>query len=111
MLAPAGRASRNLAPMRELLLALAMIAVLALPSSAVASGTDWLGKRTMNIAHQGGEDEAPSNTMHAYTGQTVEVELSRRAAERIGAHGRSARVRTRAYHAYGSQRAFELTAE
>ena len=28
--------------------------------------TDWTELRTLNIAHQGGEDEAPSNTMYAY---------------------------------------------
>jgi glycerophosphoryl diester phosphodiesterase len=33
---------------------------------ASASDTDWLALRTMNIAHQGGENEAPSNTMYAY---------------------------------------------
>ena len=26
----------------------------------------WLEKRFLNIAHQGGEDEAPSNTMYAF---------------------------------------------
>src|SRR6476659_10279336 len=36
------------------------------PASAGASAADWLGLRTLNIAHQGGEDEAPSNTMYAY---------------------------------------------
>jgi glycerophosphoryl diester phosphodiesterase len=35
-------------------------------SPALASSTDWLKLRTLNIAHQGGEDEAPSNTMYAY---------------------------------------------
>ncbi len=34
-------------------------------SPASASDTDWTALRTLNIAHQGGEDEAPSNTMYA----------------------------------------------
>ena len=51
--------------MKKLISALAALAVLGLPGSALGSETDWLGKRTMNIAHQGGEDEAPSNTMYA----------------------------------------------
>jgi glycerophosphoryl diester phosphodiesterase len=42
------------------------IAVIALPSVAAAGPTDWTELRTLNIAHQGGEDEAPSNTMYAY---------------------------------------------
>ena len=36
------------------------------PAGAGASDTNWLGLRHMNIAHQGGENEAPSNTMYAY---------------------------------------------
>lgn len=35
-------------------------------SPAGAASTDWTALRTLNIAHQGGEDEAPSNTMYAY---------------------------------------------
>lgn len=35
-------------------------------SRRTTSATDWLRLRTMNIAHQGGEAEAPSNTMYAY---------------------------------------------
>ena len=34
--------------------------------SGLASSTDWRTLRTLNITHQGGEDEAPSNTMYAY---------------------------------------------
>ncbi len=41
-------------------------AILALPSIAAAGPTDWTELRMLNIAHQGGEDEAPSNTMYAY---------------------------------------------
>jgi glycerophosphoryl diester phosphodiesterase len=36
-----------------------------LVAPAVASDTDWTALRTLNIAHQGGEDEAPSNTRYA----------------------------------------------
>jgi glycerophosphoryl diester phosphodiesterase len=46
--------------------AAAVAACAALAAPASASGTDWLGLRALNIAHQGGEDEAPSNTMYAY---------------------------------------------
>ena len=35
------------------------------PAPAAAGPTDWTELRTLNIAHQGGEDEAPSNTMYA----------------------------------------------
>ena len=33
---------------------------------AAASATNWLGLRHLNIAHQGGENEVPSNTIYAY---------------------------------------------
>ncbi|HYH59928.1 MAG TPA: glycerophosphodiester phosphodiesterase [Thermoleophilaceae bacterium] len=36
-----------------------------MPTPAAAA-TDWLSLRTMNMAHQGGEDEAPSATMYAF---------------------------------------------
>jgi glycerophosphoryl diester phosphodiesterase len=43
------------------------LAVGAASASAVAPDPNpWLGKRFLNIAHQGGEDEAPSNTMFAF---------------------------------------------
>jgi glycerophosphoryl diester phosphodiesterase len=45
-------------------LAAACTTVASLP--AAASDTNWLGLRHMNIAHQGGENEVPSNTMYAY---------------------------------------------
>jgi glycerophosphoryl diester phosphodiesterase len=47
-----------------LLLTLAL-AALAAPAFAAAGPTDWTELRNLNIAHQGGEDEAPSNTMYA----------------------------------------------
>ena len=48
-----------------LFLAVALVALTA-PSLAAAGPTDWTELRGLNIAHQGGEDEAPSNTMYAY---------------------------------------------
>jgi len=41
-------------------------AAMLLPASAAAGETDWTTMRTMNITHQGGEDEAPSGTMYAF---------------------------------------------
>ncbi|UJA20807.1 glycerophosphodiester phosphodiesterase [Thermoleophilia bacterium SCSIO 60948] len=58
--------------MRRLLVASLILAFLLLPAAkgagAGGSGghTDWLETRTLNITHQGGEDEAPSNTMYAF---------------------------------------------
>ena len=48
--------------MARALLTLLMLSILAAPASA----NPWLERRPMNIAHQGGEDEFPSNTMFAY---------------------------------------------
>lgn len=45
--------------------ALVCAAALAVPASAAAGPTDWTKLRTLNITHQGGEDEAPSATMYA----------------------------------------------
>jgi len=52
----------------RVLLPLATVAVAALAAAATAAAgpTDWTGLRVLNIAHQGGEDEAPSNTMYAF---------------------------------------------
>jgi glycerophosphoryl diester phosphodiesterase len=44
----------------------ALIGALLLPASASAADNPWLGKRVLNIAHQGGEDEFPSNTLYAF---------------------------------------------
>jgi glycerophosphoryl diester phosphodiesterase len=42
-------------------------AIAALALAAPAGAQDpWTGQRVLNIAHQGGEDEAPSNTIYAY---------------------------------------------
>ena len=46
--------------------AASVLAIMVLPGTAVAGGTDWLDLRRLNIAHQGGENEVPSNTMYAY---------------------------------------------
>jgi glycerophosphoryl diester phosphodiesterase len=43
----------------------AVLAAGAAASPAIASDTDWMSLRVLNIAHQGGEDEAPSNTRYA----------------------------------------------
>jgi len=60
------RARRSLTRGFPLLALTAVLSLLALPSLASAGPTDWTELRTLNIAHQGGEDEAPSNTMYAY---------------------------------------------
>lgn len=49
---------------RTALLTAAALAVAAAPASAATN--PWLSKRVLNIAHQGGEDEFPSNTMYAF---------------------------------------------
>jgi glycerophosphoryl diester phosphodiesterase len=51
---------------RALPLALCVLALLVFPATA-ATGNPWLDQRTfINMAHQGGEDEFPSNTMYAF---------------------------------------------
>jgi glycerophosphoryl diester phosphodiesterase len=53
-------------PARLALAALAaLLALLALVPPAGAANP-WLERRVLNIAHQGGEDEFPSNTMYAF---------------------------------------------
>jgi glycerophosphoryl diester phosphodiesterase len=49
--------------MRAVLVALTLLAVA--PAAAVAQNP-WIEKRPLDIAHQGGEDEFPSNTMYAF---------------------------------------------
>jgi glycerophosphoryl diester phosphodiesterase len=44
----------------------ALIGALLIPASAAAADNPWLAKRVLNIAHQGGEDEFPSNTLYAF---------------------------------------------
>jgi glycerophosphoryl diester phosphodiesterase len=52
---------RVLLPLATLILALAA----ATPAAAQAPNP-WLEERVLNIAHQGGEDEFPSNTLYAF---------------------------------------------
>src|SRR4051794_2928584 len=50
--------------MRRLALAVALLLLAAAPANAA---NPWIQKRApLNIAHQGGEDEFPSNTMYAF---------------------------------------------
>jgi glycerophosphoryl diester phosphodiesterase len=44
----------------------ALLVALLLPASAAAADNPWLAERVLNIAHQGGEDEFPSNTLYAF---------------------------------------------
>lgn len=48
--------------MARALLSLLLLLTVAAPAAA----NPWLERRPLNIAHQGGEDEFPSNTMFAY---------------------------------------------
>jgi glycerophosphoryl diester phosphodiesterase len=51
---------------RSLAVGVAAAGVLAAPAaSAAADANPWLDRRVLNMAHQGGEDELPSNTMYA----------------------------------------------
>ena len=54
--------------MRRALLALIVAAtVVAIPVASAQAANPWIQKtRPLNIAHQGGEDEFPSNTMYAF---------------------------------------------
>ncbi len=68
---------------RALPLALALFALLAAPAGA-ATGNPWLDQRSfINMAHQGGEDEFPSNTMYAFRealaagADTLELDVNR----------------------------------
>ena len=68
---------------RALPLALAVVALLVLPASA-DTGNPWIDERTfINMAHQGGEDEFPSNTMYAFKesladgADTLELDVNR----------------------------------
>jgi glycerophosphoryl diester phosphodiesterase len=51
---------------RPLISVLTAVVVLALPAAAGAASNPWLVSKPYNIAHQGGEDEFPSNTMYAF---------------------------------------------
>jgi glycerophosphoryl diester phosphodiesterase len=55
--------------MRRLLVLLAATTLIGLDAAPVPAGgssNPWLKRRVLNIAHQGGEDEFPSNTMYAF---------------------------------------------
>ncbi|WCB96381.1 Glycerophosphodiester phosphodiesterase [Baekduia alba] len=54
------------APFAALTLSLALAAASVAPAAAGAATNPWLEKQPLNIAHQGGEDEFPSNTMFAF---------------------------------------------
>ena len=45
---------------------LAAAVVLLVAAGPAAAANPWLEKRVLNMAHQGGEDELPSNTMYAF---------------------------------------------
>ena len=45
---------------------LAVVALLVVAPAASAAGNPWIEKTPLDIAHQGGEDEFPSNTMYAF---------------------------------------------
>src|SRR4029450_8597536 len=52
---------------RRMLTMLLALTVLGLvPAGAGAAENPWLKKRVLNIAHQGGDDEFPSNTLYAF---------------------------------------------
>jgi glycerophosphoryl diester phosphodiesterase len=44
----------------------ALLVALLIPCAASAAENPWLAERVLNIAHQGGEDEFPSNTLYAF---------------------------------------------
>jgi glycerophosphoryl diester phosphodiesterase len=54
------------APLALSLATLALAAVSVAPAAAAAATNRWLEQQPLNIAHQGGEDEFPSNTMYAF---------------------------------------------
>lgn len=43
-----------------------VLALLAIAATSAGAKVDWTELRTLHIAHQGGENEAPSNTMYAF---------------------------------------------
>jgi glycerophosphoryl diester phosphodiesterase len=55
--------------MRRLVILFAVAALIGLdaaPAPAAGTPNPWLKRRVLNIAHQGGEDEFPSNTLYAF---------------------------------------------
>jgi glycerophosphoryl diester phosphodiesterase len=65
----------------RLLLVVALALVVVAPAPAQARNR-WLGDKVLNMAHQGGEDEFPSNTMYAFRkalalgADTLELDVS-----------------------------------
>jgi glycerophosphoryl diester phosphodiesterase len=51
---------------RALPTVLSLLALAVAAPAAGAASNPWLEQRPLNIAHQGGEDEFPSNTMYAF---------------------------------------------
>ena len=53
--------------MRRALVCSLTVALVLIPAVSASAGNRWIQKRApLNIAHQGGEDEFPSNTMYAF---------------------------------------------
>ena len=52
--------------MRRLLLPCLACAAALAPAAEATAANRWITPRPLNIAHQGGENEAPSNTMYAF---------------------------------------------
>ena len=53
--------------MRRVLLCSLIAALTIVPAASAAAANRWIQKKApLNIAHQGGEDEFPSNTMYAF---------------------------------------------
>ena len=53
--------------MRRVLLVSLTLCLAAVPAVSAEAANRWVQKRApLNIAHQGGEDEFPSNTMYAF---------------------------------------------
>lgn len=67
-----GRLSYDAAEMRHRVavlasvVAVAVVAVIDAASAPAGTTNPWLERRVLNIAHQGGEDEFPSNTLYAF---------------------------------------------
>lgn len=57
---------RRLAPALLSTAALALTAAFAAPTATADSTNPWLDQRVLNMAHSGGEHEAPMNTMYAF---------------------------------------------
>jgi glycerophosphoryl diester phosphodiesterase len=53
-------------PRHIVTLATAALVAAGVAAPAAGAKTDWTKLRVLNIAHQGGEDEFPSNTMYAF---------------------------------------------